>query len=133
MIAVIPLMLLFRLIPACFIHGTDSGYCTNETLDYEFRIGESGQMTFCGKYIEYPACLPKPNTAIKRWATHTVQNKDYWVEQMAREHNRFRRSIELPAVEGDGNGVDEYGNTAIIQRFTKILNVSMHFMRCFVS
>lgn len=136
---VITLMILLIILPlrfSCFIQGTDSGYCTNETLDYEFRIGTDGQMPFCGKYIEYPACLPVQNTQIERWAVHSVDYKDRWVEQMAREHNRFRRDLEIPAIEGDGMGEDEYGDTIeIVQRFFKNPDCKHAFYRlfCFIN
>jgi hypothetical protein len=48
---------------SCYIQGTDSGRCTDETLDSTFRLQD---LPFCASYVTYPACLPKSQVRAKR-------------------------------------------------------------------
>jgi len=46
---------------SCYLQGTDSGYCSAETLDKQYRVAK---MPYCMDYVKYPACLPKPQVNI---------------------------------------------------------------------
>ena len=46
----------FSLFTACYLWGTDSGYCSEETMDPLWR---TANMPYCQYAITFPSCLPK--------------------------------------------------------------------------
>ena len=51
---------------ACYIWGTDSGQCTDSSLDFEWRYKN---MPYCQKAISFPVCIPQYQVA---------NYNDYW-------------------------------------------------------
>mmetsp|Transcript_9744 Transcript_9744/g.10480 ORF Transcript_9744/g.10480 Transcript_9744/m.10480 type:complete len:270 (+) Transcript_9744:136-945(+) len=83
---------------ACYLWGTDSGYCSTEPLD---PIWKQENMPYCGKRIVYPTCLPKPQQLPPsrefpngRWINFSVIEKDNWVAKEVEAHIQERISLE---------------------------------------
>lgn len=111
------LALVLHAVNPCYLHGTDSGECSDRTLDPAWKIGN---MPFCQDAIQYPACLPKvqrlppskrhqnqyPNRDYApwwpflspeppgRWTLHTVLTKDDWIKNRTETHVAYRKEIE---------------------------------------
>lgn len=69
---------------SCYISGSDTGYCTTATLDYNYRLEN---MPFCWNLLQFPVCLPKPQYIppmkefpLGRWTNHTPLTKDMWIQ-----------------------------------------------------
>lgn len=83
---------------SCYLHGTDVGECTTQTLD---PIWRATYMPFCFEAVVYPACIPKyqvlppsrefPNG---RWHNNTVASKDAWIQQNVVSHMELRIGYE---------------------------------------
>lgn len=104
---------------ACYLWGTDSGYCSTETLD---SIWRAENMPYCGNRVVYPACLPKPQTMPPsrefpdgRWFNHTVLTKDIWVADKCETHIAERRALENNGTLRRKNE-NEYGESGRIKR-----------------
>lgn len=111
---------LLSIVQPCYISGTDSGYCSEQTLDFKYR---AAAMPFCGRYIEYPACLPKEQKIppsrqwpAGRWFNHTTITKDNWLAKNAREHLYYRRDLERNKTLYQ-LGINEYGEAKPIYRY----------------
>ena len=128
---------LFRFSKGCQIQGTDSGQCTyrylpethkNETVKEKQarKIAQSlwacddgdNCMHYCGKYIAayYPVCVPQAsffsrdqNFPQGRFLSHTVREKDRWVEENVLAMIEERISIETNKT-ARKLGVDEFGS-----------------------
>ena len=124
---------------SCYIQGTDSGYCSDETLDPQFRIAK---MPYCSNFVVYPACLPKPQQIppLKafprgRWYNHTVDNKDAWIAEQVEQHIAYRRGIERNKTLIN-SGRNEHGEAGEIEiRFYKKSDCADAFraMACFMN
>ena len=82
--------LLVRGLRACYLHGSNVGECTTNTLDPVWR---ATYMPFCFDAVTYPACIPKyivlpPSREfpLGRWHNNTAYNKDQWIEQSVTSH-----------------------------------------------
>jgi hypothetical protein len=87
-----------RIVDACYLWGTDSGECSAQPLDINWRYT---YMPFCANITFYTACLPKyqhlqPSREFPkgRWFNHTVSKKDAWVQTSVQAHIRERMTLE---------------------------------------
>ena len=137
--AVLLLTSLLSLVHSCYIQGTDSGYCSEDTLDPAYR---AAKMPFCGKFVEYPACLPKfqkipPLRSFPkgRWFNHTVDHKDAWIEENVNNHILYRKSVERNKTLIN-SGRNEFGEPGTVEiRFYKNTDCMNAFraMACFMN
>ena len=132
-------LLLFFLLPSwrialsCYIHGTDSGICTEDLDTFDPAI----EMPFCATVVPYSACVPNQNEGVggsspvkpdrkfnkgydhDKWNTgdfqhggrflnHTAKSKDEWVEKTVKEMIKYRLGLEVNDTLLD-RGEDEYG------------------------
>jgi len=102
------------IIDSCYLHGTDSGECTLQTLDPVWR---DTFMPYCSKAILYPACIPKYQTLppsrefpLGRWFNNTVRAKDDWVSASVESHIRTRMGYEKNKTMKNLNK-NEFGDT----------------------
>lgn len=109
----------FLSVNGCFIQGTDSGYCTLDSLD---PIWRETNMPYCGRVVKYPVCIPKrqvlpPTREFPegRWFNYTVYNKDQWVRHSAEAHIDERRRLERNGTLHRRNE-NEYGDPGRIKR-----------------
>merc|ERR1711907_319587 len=94
-------------VAGCRIAGFDSGEC-KENDDF------SDKMPFCGKVVNYEACMPKYNPI---FPNHTIGNKDRWIKtqflRIVLERIRHERNETLMDL-----GVNEFGiEGEVAQRF----------------
>ena len=103
----------------CYIHGTDSGVCTEDLTVFDPAI----ELPFCGTVISYSACVPntlegvggsspvKPDRLFNRdgrFLNHTARTKDDWVEKTVKDMIKYRLGLEVNDTLLD-KGEDEYG------------------------
>lgn len=107
------------IIDSCYLHGTDSGECTLQTLDPVWR---DTFMPYCSKAILYPACIPKYQTLppsrefpLGRWFNNTVRAKDDWVSASVESHIRTRMGYEKNKTMKNLNK-NEFGDTGHTRR-----------------
>jgi hypothetical protein len=122
-LSLLVLCVLPTLLSACYLWGTDSGSCIEESLD---PIWRTDNIPFCSNVVTYPTCVPEYKTLPPsrefyngRWTNHTISKKDRWVmdnfnlfvqERIALERNKTLRKM----------GKNEYGDIGkIIRRFNK--------------
>lgn len=115
--------LCFNYVNCCYIHGTDSGICSEATLNSTWK---AENMPYCGQFVNYPACLPKqqsiaPSLAFAngRWYSYNVSTKDTWIhdttERFIMNRTHFETSKKLYR-----ENRNEYGDRGhIIHRFYK--------------
>jgi hypothetical protein len=113
------MLLLVHLSSSCFLHGTDSGECTVQTMDPVWR---STFMPFCFDAIQYPACIPKYQTLPPtrefpqgRWFNNTVRNKDDWIQESVQTHIAQRVGFERNKTMKNMNR-NEYGDVGNTRR-----------------
>lgn len=133
------LISLLTFVHSCYIQGTDSGYCSEETLDGQFRVAK---MPYCAKFVVYPACLPKlqqipPLKAFPRgrWYNHTVDNKDSWLQEHVEDHIGYRKSVEQNE-SLINSGRNEHGEAGTVEvRFYKKTDCMNAFraMACYMN
>ena len=90
----------------CYIHGTDSGVCTEDLTVFDPAI----ELPFCGTVISYSACVPntlegvggsspvKPDRLFNRdgrFLNHTARTKDEWVEKTVKDMISYRLGLEV--------------------------------------
>lgn len=83
----------------CYIHGTDSGVCSEDGLDKVYR---DQHLQFCADKINYPVCLPKIQTLPPsrmhesgRWSNYTIETKDTWVKDQYTKFVKERIDLEM--------------------------------------
>ena len=103
----------------CYLHGTDSGECTLQTLD---PIWRGTFMPFCFDAVSYPACIPKYQTLPPsrefpdgRWFNNTVRNKDDWIGGIVPNHIAKRIAYETNETMYEMNA-NEYGDVGLTRR-----------------
>ena len=115
-------LVLSMFVRGCYLHGTDSGVCTLNTLD---PIWRSTYMPYCFDAVVYPACIPKYNVLPPsrefpdgRWHNNSVQNKDAWIQKsvtnLITTRIGYEKSIAMKAT--NKNEFGDIGHTR--KRFT---------------
>jgi len=121
---VLLLALHVNLLHSCYLWGTASGECTEDSLDPLWR---SAFMPYCQAAVVYPACIPKYQTLppsreypLGRWFNHTITKKDEYVGSSAEQHFSERIAIEQNRTLRR-SGVNEFGDEGkTIRRFYKM-------------
>ena len=107
-----------RQVCSCYIHGTDSGICTEDLPVFDRGI----MLPFCGTVVTYSACVPNTLEGVGgsspvakdrrfidgRYSNHTAREKDEWVERTVKEMIKYRLGLEVNDTLLD-KGEDEYG------------------------
>lgn len=83
--------------------GMESGYCDDPEQFVE-------ELSFCGEYVTYRACLPAPQA---NWPSHNTNEKDKWVEKQYMDIVGERKRHEMNETLRD-NGVNELGESGEI-------------------
>mmetsp|Transcript_16283 Transcript_16283/g.27509 ORF Transcript_16283/g.27509 Transcript_16283/m.27509 type:complete len:269 (-) Transcript_16283:27-833(-) len=83
---------------ACYLWGTSSGECTEDSLDPLWR---QTFMPYCQGAVLYPACVPRYQTLppsrefpLGRWFNHTITKKDDYIREKAETHIAERTALE---------------------------------------
>ena len=104
---------------SCYIHGTDSGECTLNTLN---PVWKGTFMPFCFDAVRYPTCIPKyvtlpPSREFPqgRWFNNTVRNKDEWIMESVTSHIAIRIGYETSKTMKDSN-YNEFGDLGHTRR-----------------
>lgn len=104
---------------ACYLWGSDTGECTDETLGEAFRFEN---MPFCAEKVTYTACVPKVQVLPSsrafpdgRWTNHTMKKKDAWVFEGFMAHVTERVALEQNVSLRKANR-NEYGDVGKIRR-----------------
>jgi hypothetical protein len=103
----------------CYIWGTDSGTCTTDSLNDQWR---NENLQYCGFRVNYPICIPKVQTLPAsrefpegRWTQYSAKNKDDWVAEQCEGHIKERRALENNGTLHRQNA-DEWGEKGRIKR-----------------
>ncbi len=106
-------------VTGCYLHGTDSGECSMDTLDPLYR---AAYLPFCFDAITYTACIPKYRKIPEsrefpegRWINNTVQNKDLWIGSVVPAHIERRIGYETNEAMYELNA-NEYGDVGLTRR-----------------
>lgn len=108
-----------HLLNACYLHGSNTGECTEDSLDPLWR---QAIIPYCKRAVDYTACVPKYQVLPAsrefqrgRWFNHTTLKKDEWVQYNVHRHVKDRIKLERNS-SLKKKGVNEYGDSGRIRR-----------------
>lgn len=97
---------------ACYLHGSNTGECTDDSLD---KLWRKELIPYCKRAVTYTACVPKyqvlpPSREFPkgRWFNHSIQKKDAWVGYESDQHIKYRIRMERNSTL-KAKGENEYG------------------------